>query len=71
MMKFDGLPREKQEKALSDIFCISCQKSFSLLGGEFATREFRGTLFVEGKCPECGTAAAKPVSTTAGDVAGK
>jgi hypothetical protein len=70
-MKFEDLPEEKQEKALGDIYCIGCQKSFSLLGGEFATREFRGTLFVEGKCPDCGTEAAKPVSTTAGDAARK
>jgi hypothetical protein len=60
MSKFDTLPAEVREKALSDVFCIRCQKSFRM--ESFTEREFRGTLILEGKCPECGEAAAKPVS---------
>lgn len=60
MGKFDTLPAEVREKALSDVFCIRCQKSFRM--ETFSEREFRGMLILEGKCPVCGDAAAKPVS---------
>jgi hypothetical protein len=64
-MRFSDLPPEKQEKAISDVFCIACQKSFRL--ATFEEREFRGTLLIQGKCPYCGAEVVKPVSTTAGD----
>lgn len=65
-MKFSDLPPEKQEKAVSDVFCMRCQKSFRL--EEFSEREFRGTLLIEGKCPACGGPVAKPVSSVAGEM---
>ena len=58
---FADLPADLREKALSDVFCIRCQKSFRL--EEFTERQFRGNLIIEGKCPACGEMAAKPVST--------
>jgi hypothetical protein len=60
MTSFNDLPEEIREKALSDVFCIHCQKSFRL--GDFTEREFRGVLILEGKCPVCGESVAKPVS---------
>jgi endogenous inhibitor of DNA gyrase (YacG/DUF329 family) len=64
-MKFADLPPEKQEKAVSDVFCVTCQKSFRL--ETFTEREFRGTLLIEGTCPTCGSPVAKPVSSHAGE----
>lgn len=64
-MKFTDLPKEKQEKALADVFCTTCQKSFPLT--DFTEREFRGTLMIEGKCPSCGGPVIKPVSSVAGE----
>lgn len=64
-MKFADLPKDKQEKAVNDVFCVRCQKSFRL--EEFREREFRGTLLIEGECPTCGEPVAKPVSTLAGE----
>lgn len=59
-MRFADLPKDKQEKALSDVFCIQCQKSFPI--GTFTEREFKGMLLIEGKCPSCGGNVAKPVT---------
>lgn len=64
-MRFADLPKEKQEKALDDVFCMQCQKSFRL--ENFSEREFRGTLMIEGKCPTCGGDVVKPVSSVAGE----
>ncbi|HVT45889.1 MAG TPA: hypothetical protein VMT00_16045 [Thermoanaerobaculia bacterium] len=61
MVRFADLPQEVREKAVGDVFCIHCQKSYRL--EEFTEREFRGTLIIEGKCPVCGGALARPVST--------
>jgi len=57
--KFDALPLDKKEKAVSDVFCIQCQRSFRL--DPFHVSEFRGTLMISGKCANCGTEVAKPV----------
>lgn len=64
-MKFSDLSPEKQEKAVSDVFCMRCQKSIRL--DDFIEREFRGTLMIEGKCPDCGEPVVKPVSSVAGE----
>lgn len=60
-MRFSDLPQEQQEKVISDVFCVHCQKSFRLQS--FSEREFRGQLMIEGKCPGCGGVVAKPVGT--------
>ena len=64
-MKFSDLPKEKQELAVSDVFCTQCQQSFRL--DAFTEREFRGTLMIEGKCPQCAGPVVKPVSSVAGE----
>jgi hypothetical protein len=64
MGKFEQLPEEVREKAIGDVFCIRCQKSFRMQ--TFTEREFRGALILEGKCPTCGETCAKPVGTHAG-----
>ena len=64
-MKFADLPKDKQEIAVADVFCMRCQKSFRM--EEFTEREFRGTVMIEGKCPTCGEIAVKPVSSVAGE----
>lgn len=64
--RFADLPPEKQEKAVSDVFCMNCQKSFRL--ETFNERVFRDTLLIEGNCPTCGGPVAKPVSSTAGEM---
>lgn len=61
MSRFSELPDEVREKAVSDVFCIKCQRSFRL--NDFTEREFRGTLILEGTCPHCGGEVAKPVSS--------
>lgn len=58
-MRFEDLPKEQQEKALGDVFCVACQKSFRL--EKYNSREFRGALFIEGQCPTCGGEVVKPV----------
>ena len=45
---------------MSDVFCVACQEFFPLAQ---YTREFRGSLFIEGKCPTCSGEVVKPVST--------
>lgn len=65
VQRFDDLPEEKKEKAVSDVFCMQCQKSFRL--GKFRERVFRDTLLIEGECPDCGSPVAKPVSSVAGE----
>lgn len=57
--KFEALPIEKQQKAVGDVFCIQCQRSFKL--EPFEVSEFRGTLMISGKCTNCGNEVAKPV----------
>lgn len=64
-MKFSDLPPEKQEKAVADVFCMQCQKSFRL--ESFTERMFRDTLLIEGSCPTCGSPVAKPVGSVAGE----
>ncbi len=65
-MKFERLPEHVREKAVSDVFCIGCQKSFRL--ENFQEAEFRGNLILTGACPNCGGEVAKPVSTAELDV---
>ena len=65
VMRFEDLPPEKQEKAVDDVYCVSCQKSFRL--EKFSQRVFRDTLLIEGQCPTCGGPVAKPVSSVAGE----
>jgi len=60
-MDFKDLPKEVRDKALGDVFCIKCQKSFPL--EQYTERQFNDTLILEGVCPDCGGAVAKPVST--------
>lgn len=63
--KFEALPADKQAKATGDVYCIQCQKSFSLETYDVA--EFRGTLMISGSCPTCGSPLTKPVSSVAGE----
>jgi PHP family Zn ribbon phosphoesterase len=60
-MHFQDLPKEQQEKLVSDVFCIQCQKSFRL--EQFTEREFRGVPMIEGRCPQCGNTVAKPIGS--------
>lgn len=57
--RLDQLPPEQREKAIGDVFCIRCQKSYRLQ--TFQEREFRGNLMIEGKCPVCGETLIKPI----------